>query len=83
MLVVTSSYHLLRAYLTFIKQLIKQGWQGIIIMQITDLSWRAIPGGRSKSAMQMLATEMEKLKKYQKDIATIKEGIEYIIDKKF
>ncbi len=81
LLVVTSPYHLLRAYLTFVKQLMEQDWQGIIIMQVVDLSWQAIPSGRSKTAMQILAIEMEKLKKYQKDTATIREGIKYIINK--
>ncbi len=71
LIVVTSSYHLLRAYLTFVKQLMEQDWHGDIIMQTADLDWQ----------MKMLNIEMEKLKKYQKDIATIKQGIKYIINK--
>lgn len=80
LLIVTSPYHLLRAYLTFLKQSIERNWQGNIIMQAADLDWQAIPSGRSKTAMEMLTIEMEKLKKYQKDRAAIKEGIKCIIN---
>ncbi len=70
LIIVTSPCHLLRAYLTFVKQLMEQDWQGDIIMQAADSDWQ----------MEILSIEMEKLKKYQKDTASIKEGIKYIIN---
>ena len=78
-LVVTSPYHVLRVYLTFVKQSMEQKWQGEIIMCATDLDWSLVPSGRSKTALEMLTIEMEKIKKYQSNVSTIAEGINYII----
>ncbi len=64
LLVVTSPFHVLRAYLTFIRQAHEQGWGGQIIMQWADLLWGNPPSGRIKSAREMLAIEMKKIKKY-------------------
>jgi len=79
LLVVTSPFHVLRAYLTFLKQANKQGWKGHIIMQVADLPWGTPPSGRTKTAKEMLAIEMEKIKKYAKDIATIEESRNIIV----
>lgn len=68
-LVVTSPYHVLRAYLTFLKQIQEQDWEGEITMQTADLSWESVPGGREKTAREMLKEEMEKIKQYQADFA--------------
>lgn len=64
-LVMTSPYHMLRAYLTFIKQALEQKWSGEIIMCPADLNWLQIPSGRTKTALKMLVLELEKIKKYQ------------------
>lgn len=64
-LVATSPYHVLRAYLTFAKQAVLQKWPGEIIMCPSPLDWLKMPSGRSKSALEMLVIESEKIKKYQ------------------
>lgn len=64
-LVITSPYHILRAYLTFVKQSLEQKWSGEIVMCPADLSWLQIPSGRSKTALEMLVIELEKIRKYQ------------------
>ncbi len=78
LIVVTSPYHILRAYLALVRQIMEQAWQGRIIMQAADLPWSAVPSGREKTAAEMFVVEIEKIKNYKKDIATIKEGIKYI-----
>jgi len=65
LIIVTSSYNLLRTYLTFAKQAKKQKWQGTIIMQLADLPWSTIPSGRKRTAIVLLSLELEKIKKYK------------------
>lgn len=77
-LVLTSPYHILRAYLTFVKEAIKQGWSGEIVMCAADLKWSQIPSGRSKNALEMLTIELEKIKKYQSNLSNLKEGIDHL-----
>jgi len=76
-IIVTSLYHVLRAYLTFVKSSNDQGWRGSIIMQPAKLPWGRLASGRSKKAWQMLLVELRKIKKYKKDMAGIKEGLHY------
>lgn len=85
MLVVASPFHVLRAYLTFVRQAIEQGWKGNIVMQCADKAWEMPPGGREKPAIEILKIEMEKIKKYASDLATIeqaKDKIDKITNKK-
>ena len=72
-IIVTSPYHLLRAYLAFSLQARHQGWPGEIIMGRADLGWSHIPSGRSKTSLEMLSIEMEKIKKYSADLLEIAE----------
>jgi uncharacterized SAM-binding protein YcdF (DUF218 family) len=75
MLVVTSPFHILRAYLTFLKQINDKKWNGEIVMQAADLPWESAPGGRKRTALKMLLIELEKIKKYRSDLASIDEGL--------
>lgn len=77
-LVLTSPYHMLRAYLTFVKQALEQKWSGEIIMCKAHLNWFQIPSSRSKTALEMLVIELEKIKKYKSNISNIKKGIDYL-----
>jgi uncharacterized SAM-binding protein YcdF (DUF218 family) len=77
-LVVTSPYHILRAYLTFVRQALEQKWSGEIIMCKDHLNWLQIPSGRSKNTLEMLTIELEKIKKYQPNISSLKEGLDYL-----
>ena len=78
LLIVTSPYHVLRTYLTLVKQTREQGWKGSIIMQAADLRWDGIPSGREKTAEDMLVVEMEKIKQYTNDLASIEEGRRFL-----
>lgn len=77
-IVVTSLYHLLRAYLSFVKSSLDQNWHGVIIMHPAKLPWTRLASGRSKTAWQMLLVELKKIKKYKSDVASVKEGFDYL-----
>lgn len=77
-LVVTSPYHLLRAFLTFVKEAHVQDWQGTIVMQSVHLPWERVPSGRKKTALEMLEVEVGKIQRYSKNLATLREGLHYL-----
>ena len=77
LLVVVSAYHALRSFLTLLSQAKEQAWGGKKVMHAVQFPWDTIPSGRAKSAREMLTLEMEKIKKYAKDVASIEEGLEY------
>lgn len=82
-IVVTSPYHLLRTYLTFVQQVLKQNWPGRVIMkEAKGLSWSVLPSGRKKTAIEILKTEINKIKKYKNDIASIEAGENYLFYRK-
>lgn len=63
-LLVTSPYHQVRAYLTLQKaqQAAKVFFE--VINQPADLSWNTIPSGREKTAAELLADEERKIVSY-------------------
>lgn len=75
LLVVTSPFHVLRAYLTFAKKAQGASWGGAILMHAANLPWDIPPSGRERSALEMLLVELEKIKKYEKDVATVEAGL--------
>jgi len=52
-----------------------------LINQPTEINWEKIPSGRKKKCKKLLMEEIEKIKRYQNDIATVKEGILYLKNK--
>lgn len=82
-ILVGSAYHQLRAFLTFLYQAKKIGWQGRIINQPAYIDWDARPGGRSKTAQELFQEEIEKLDEYKENVATAEEGIEYFKKKQY
>ncbi|MDP2637192.1 MAG: YdcF family protein, partial [bacterium] len=78
LLIVVSAYHALRSFLAFVKQTRDQAWSGKIVMNAVEFPWDTIPSGRKKTAREMLQVEVEKIKKYEKDLATVGEGLEYL-----
>ncbi|MFH1451233.1 MAG: YdcF family protein [bacterium] len=81
LIVVTSPYHLLRAYLTFVGQATRGGWPGHLFFQVATLDWSKVPSGRERTAREMLVIEMKKMRQYQNDMATIEEGLNYFNNK--
>lgn len=78
-ILVGSSYYQPRAFLTFLKQSEIKKWQGTIINQPALIPWQKKPDGRNKYAWQCFHEETEKIKRYKKDMANIKEGIGYLL----
>lgn len=64
LLIVTSPYHILRAYYYFQEEADLQHWEGKIIVQTPKQDWDSVPGGREKNALEVLRSEIEKIKKY-------------------
>lgn len=60
LILVTSPYHALRVYLTFLKQ----EWEGNIVIQTINQKWSDIPSGDNKTALEMLVGEIEKIRNY-------------------
>lgn len=77
-ILVGSSYYQPRAFLTFLKQTEKMGWQGRIINQSNFVAWDKKPAGRDKAAASLFSQEFKKLEKYKKDLVSIGRGIEYL-----
>ena len=73
-----SSYYQPRAFLTFLKQMKKVKWPGKIINQSALIDLNEKPGGRDKSAKIIINDEIEKIKKYKKDLSAVLNGIKYL-----
>lgn len=80
-ILVTSLYHQLRVFLTFLKKAQKIGWKGILINQPVKINWNKIPGGRKKKCKELFKEELKKIKKYRDNMATIREGLSYLKNK--
>lgn len=78
MILVGSPYYQLRAFLTFLKCAQESEWDGHIINQPADLPWDKPPAGRKRTAKEYFTeVELPKIKKYQKHVAKIEDGIAY------
>ncbi len=78
-ILVGSSYYQPRAFLTFIKQAKKLRWKGLILNVSAFVPWNKKPEGRTKTAQHIFKEEFEKIEKYKTDLATIDEGIKYLL----
>jgi len=76
-LLVGSTHHQLRAFLTFLHQLRAQAWNGRIINQPAHIEWDARPGGRRRTTGEAFQDEIKKLEKYKDSVATVEEGLRY------
>lgn len=77
-LLVGSSFYQPRAFLTFLKEKKMQNWCGQIINQPVLIDKKSVPGGRDKTAGELLADEYHKILKYKKNLAKPSEGIAYL-----
>ncbi len=76
--VVTSPYHILRAFLSVIQVASRQSFSGKIFMRAADLPWDQLPAGKTKTARELLVSELDKIKKYRSDIANYEEGLAFL-----
>ena len=82
-ILVASPYHQVRAFLTFLAELKKQGQaeRVKIINAPADLSWYRPASGRGREAVDLLTQEeIPRIEQYQKkgDVAGVEEGIAYL-----
>jgi RimJ/RimL family protein N-acetyltransferase len=79
LLLVGSTDHQLRAFLTFLKRANEIKWNGKIVNQPAELGMELTPGGRSETVAQILNSEIAKLNTYQDFVATVQEGLQVLI----
>jgi len=80
-ILVASPYHQIRVFLTFLKRAKKIKWEGVLINQPTKINWEKVPSGRKKRTKELFLEEIEKIKKYQNDITSVREGLSYFKNK--
>ena len=78
LLLVGSTYHQLRAFLTFLRSAARVGWSGHIVNCPAFLGWDAYPYGKHRTAQELFMEECEKLRHYHDDVASVEEGLQYI-----
>lgn len=83
LILIGSSYYQPRAFLTFLKQAKEISWNGEIINQSAIIAWDDKPAGRNETAKILFDQEFVKIEKYNKDLASITQGIEYLNQKLF
>ena len=72
-LLVGSTHHQLRAFLTFQKQIQLQEWNGRVINQPAHIPWKHKPFGSQKTAKALFLVEIDKLEQYKDNVATMEE----------
>jgi uncharacterized SAM-binding protein YcdF (DUF218 family) len=78
-ILVTSPYHQVRAFLTVLKAFTDSNIAHVrIINQPAQLPWNKLVSGRKKTAAEMWLVEQDKIYTYHKDMAKIKDGIKYL-----
>lgn len=77
-LLVGSTHHQLRAFLTFLHQTRVQGWQGRIINQPAVIPWGVKPSGRKKTTHEAFQDELVKVQEYGGSLASIEDGLSYL-----
>lgn len=73
-ILVGSTHHQLRPFLTFLKYAQEIGWKGKIINQPAYCGWDQIPSGRNKIAREIFADEVQKIITYHQHVLPVHEG---------
>jgi len=77
-ILVGSTHHQLRAFLTFLKQAKKIDWQGKITNQPVKIDLDDVPSGRDKTSKEIFNDELLKLDLYDNCISSVEDGISYL-----
>lgn len=77
-ILVGSSYYQPRAFLTFLKQIRIAKWGGTLFNQPVIIGWDKKPAGRNQTSKLIFNEELDKIKKYKKDLIPINQGIKYL-----
>lgn len=81
LLLAVSPYHAPRAYLTFVKALREAEQQDVIrvvVVPASQTAWFASPDGVSRTRVDLLALEAEKVERHPAHVATYEEGLAYL-----
>lgn len=77
-LLVGSTHHQLRAFLTFLYQAQLQKWNGRIINKPVSIPWDDKPSGRRKTTREAFQDELEKLETCKGKLARVEDGLRYL-----
>lgn len=77
LLLVGSTYHQLRAFLTFLRSAQRMRWHGRIVNHPAIVDWDAYPYGKRSTAKVLFEEECAKLQRYRDDVASVEEGLQY------
>lgn len=77
-LLVGSTHHQFRAFLTFLRQARVQKWGGLIINQPVAIAWDVKPSGRRKTTREAFQDELAKVQEYAGRLASVEEGLLYL-----
>lgn len=78
-ILVSSPYHQLRVFLSFVKYFDENGVNIKIVNQpAIDLAWNGVAGGKTKTRTELLVNELLKIDQYKNDVAGYTQGLEYI-----
>lgn len=76
-LLVGSTHHQLRPFLTFLQRAKEINWTGQIINQPAHLEQKAIPAGRTQTVAETFIEEVEKIQKYTEHVMNPAEALNY------
>lgn len=77
LLLVGSTHHQLRPFLTFLHEAVEIGWKGKIINQTAHLDADTIPSGRNQTVAEIFLEEVQKINLYKDHVATPDKGLDY------
>jgi uncharacterized SAM-binding protein YcdF (DUF218 family) len=81
LMVVASSYHLPRAYLTFLQALRERDLDRVVHLVPVPAShtpWFSAPDAMEESRVELLATEYAKIDQYAEHVASYEDGLAYL-----
>lgn len=76
-LLVGSTHHQLRAFITFLHQAHLERWEGRIINQPAAIPWDTRPSGRRETTGEAFQEELDKIERYKNEIASVEDGLRY------
>jgi len=77
-ILVSSAYHQPRVFLSFVKQVKKQKWSGMLKNQPLNQDEFAVPDGRKENVKNLILNEIKNIEKYKNDLIDLSEGIKNI-----
>ncbi len=83
MTIVVSEYHVVRAFLTFLRARQEASWKGELFVRSVPPASDKAPSGINMSARELKLMEKQKIAKYGNDVSSITEGRDYVASELF